>query len=1179
MTGELKGNPMPANSSIKPYVDIYREAVREPSVQAWFASKGLDLSTVRIFDDSVVGVVIRDGVEMTQTFTTTDGSGWWEVSAKVRAAQKTLSPGDIGILLPDATTGDFVHVDVILDFYGVTGPDDRNQAVEFGNHLKENGWPAISDQKRSVWSQQFSQLLQKSRDLDGRSRLVTQLQALVDGKGEGDTLDLAVQHTIIDPASSLAQKSLQPREHLGEFLGRPAFKAFIEKMGFGTGENIYRISGGNLEIRDARNQWMSLQADFDDEVIKVSGDGSAQQSADVILLNAELNQLVEMSKTTGGALYSSALYDIRQALEFSGLGSPDTVETVQFAIGWLSNQLPPSPLAADYAGLTPYAWVPGALSRSDFALLSTNANGPGSVSDLLRSYCAGEELPTDPDLKLQVFFDSPQALAKAQELAESLNMAEVVDGHPLSRATRHQLLAAVLKASVTTEMPGKPGVVAGYEIYQPNNLGRSMDEVRQDVESHLRNNKGLDATTASLIAHMLLAQAAPEFLIKPDPFVPANAPPILRLSPGQVSVGSTAWLNLRLGCAMAEKLGGAGSSRSLNITQTQALIRPSAMGPEQDQLIKSLGVQPLLDWAVMAGLFPKTSDGRYSPGDYQAASVAFADRENRTQEAFQALTREPPTQTSLLVQQLAELFPELTEEEIRTFKLELDTEEPYDARQHGHLETRRPLLTDVILTEQTRADPLVALNQLVNALLSGVKKYKFVHPLISQETFNERIKELPQIAPLVAPAVDRYIADNRRAHETVIRLMIANSPLEVRRALEVGKIEFFTLREETGQTLEEELGEGSKLEEKKGKHGLLMRYESGAAHPRFGYFEVFPASMKMIKRDDLSYRLALGGEVQAGKSPYGPFAYVDRDFRKAKPEKFDFQAYDTGTEPRPGAESNVIIEKSGEPLPGPILSQWPGPASVYVPNSWASSKTRNIAEAVLGNTFDGKREKLMAYANQPTNLQKRRSYPFDSGEVLTMENLRAVISLIPFVGAIADISEGKIAAGFKGLLIDFASYAGTGGLGTARSFFRGFKTIVPFSSRAFTMQELTGGARFFRSLFNPLDGVIDVLKSGSKFKNAVKTALEGKLVPIGSGMFIPSTAFEKCRWGLGMYETLAPNAAGQAGNSYPGSQLGFSQNCALYAVQKDARWYAIDPITREPTGSPLEDFQSDSVPQ
>ncbi|ANF86146.1 hypothetical protein A7J50_2748 [Pseudomonas antarctica] len=1175
LTGKLRANPFPPNASISPFIEAFIDAVREPPVQAWLNAKGLDVSTVRVFSDGVAGSVVVGGETVTRRFTTTDGSGWWQVGAKVSEAVKKLRPDDLGVLLPGNEAVPFRDLNAILHFYGVNMPSAPTDGKQLGERLKKAGWPAISNETRNEWRQRFEQLSQKSTDVDVRSQLASQLQAQVADKNEGDTLNLSDLPAVIYPESTLAQKSQRPRERFVEWLAMPAFKTFMEKTGLGGADTVYRLSNGNLELRDAANQWISLHVFLDDEISKVSVGGSPAEKAAIHSLNNDFNQLVERSKATGNVVYSRPLYDLRQLLSFSGLGSPETVAQVNSAIAWLTTRLPPPPTAGDFGGLSPYTWAPGALSSNDLIVLKAASIGPGSVTQLLVSHMARIDLPNDRDLQLQGFFDSAHAVAEAQALAQRLNMAEVKGGQPLSRATRHQLLAAAIKAGTGAELPGKPGVVAGYDIYQPNNLGRTLDEVRGDIETQLES-KVADAKMAPLIAHLLLAQAAPEFLVKPDPGVSAQAPESLKLSPGQVSMGSTAWMNLRLGCAMADKLGGAGSSRSLNITQAQALTRLNPMGLEHETLIKCLGAPTLLDWAVMSGVFPKRSDGFYSAGDYSAAAQAFADRENSTHTAFQSLTSEPPSQTSLLINQLALLFPEMTQEEIANFKLELDTDTPYNPRNEGHLEPRQLRLTDVILTQQASLDPLTLLGDVLNKVFAQDKTYRFIHPKVSQETFNDRVSKLSSIASLVTPAVDQYLADSRRAEETVIKLMIANAPLDVRQGLESGDVEIFTLREETGESLERDQGKDSKVADKRAKRGVLLRYKNKGEEGGYTYLEMFPGSMKVSKRHLLFSELKLDGVVEKDSVPYGPFAHISVDFRKAAPVDFDFQAYQTGSELRPGVRTKAIIEKFGQTLPGQAAPRRSNVTPVYVPNSWASRKTNDIAKAIVAATFDGKRQALLDYANEPTKLRKRRTYPFDSGKVFTHENLRTVLSLIPFVGAVADIGDGNIGAGFKGLLIDFASFAFTGGLAGARNFFKGLKAIVPFSGTAFTLRAVKGVAPFFRSLFNPLDGVSDVLRIGPKAIGATRQVLAGKLVPVGKGFYLTTTAFEKCRWGLGVYDTLYPQPVGQETSMYPSSQLGVSQNCALRAVQIDTLWYAIDPVTQQPTGAPLQDFTPDS---
>lgn len=193
-----------------------------------------------------------------------------------------------------------------------------------------------------------------------------------------------------------------------EWLALPAFKTFIEKIGLAAADNVYRIANGNLELRDSANQWISLQVFLDDEISKVSAGGSPAEKAAVNTLNHDFNQLVEMSGVTGNVVYSQPLYDMRQMLAFSGLGSPETVAQVNSAIGWLTTKLPPSPMAGDYAGLSPYTWRPGALPAGDFTALKLAATAPGSVTQLLTHYMAGTGLPNDPDLQLQRFSTRPK---------------------------------------------------------------------------------------------------------------------------------------------------------------------------------------------------------------------------------------------------------------------------------------------------------------------------------------------------------------------------------------------------------------------------------------------------------------------------------------------------------------------------------------------------------------------------------------------------------------------------------------------------------------------------------------------------------------------------------------------------------------------------------------------------
>lgn len=1155
ITGETDKKNVPENASIAPFVELYRQAIKEPSVQAWFTAQGLKPQTLRVFSDGVVGVVgvvVRDGKETIQRFSTTDGSGWGQVSKRISALQHVLSPSDLG--LPGLPDNGSIGRDVLLDFYAVKPPLNEKSAPQLGKQLKQGGWPAIAQTQRSRWQSQFNDLSRHREDSAIRTRLVEQFRSQFTNEPDSNVFSLDEQTVDVGPGSSLDQKSKEPRTLFLEFLASPTFQAFFQKAGYSDPGRAFRLSTGELQVRNFNGDWVSVQQAFDDEVEEASRTDDVTGHA-ARKMNEDFGQLVEMSKKTGDALYPTHTYDARQVLAFYASDVPQTVGQLRATLGWLNTQLPQPPLAADYASMTPYGQDAGGLSAEASKTLKGQS---AQVMALLKGFSSASsdvKFYPDPDRQLAAFFDSPQAIVLADAIAKSLKLFAVADGQALTRAERHQLLATALKFSVDAPVPGGRGTVAGYALYPPENMGLTLKEVRERVERHLQS-KGVDAKVSAFMAHMFLAQSAPEMLVKKDPSVPADTAKILNRDPENIKVGSTAWLNLRLGAAIA------GDSR-LNLTQVMALARQGVGGPKQEALIKELGTQALLDWGVMAGVFPATSDGKYSLGDYEAASKAFTQRENQTREAFATLMSEPPTQASLLVEQLALLLPEIPEEHFRNLKLEgyPPTTLAGHAAERQSYNLGSKLLVDVILMNQAEGKPPLGVKE---SWTNGA----FIHPNVSLASFRERLKLLPQIKPLVEPAVDQYIASSRAAEATTLKLMIADLPLEERKALESGEITFYTLRKTTGDPLTVDRGPDSNVQKSKGTHGLLLRYKT---QPSVGYYEVFPGSFKMVKRTDLPFLLPLNGRVENEILRDRLYTYAGPVIRNGTPQPFDVEAYTTGSVPRPNAQSQVIIE----PL-GPALPQLPKPDHTLerLPNTFFSSRTSQIVDRFLAHSFEDNRDARITYANEPTALHKR-TYPVSTSRLFTAETARALLSLIPFVGAIADLVDGNIEAGVKGLLIDFGSFLLTGGAAGAKSFAKGLKILVPFSGKPFSMQGLKGGGSFIRGLFNPLENIPDLLRSGKDGVKALNNFAKWTPAHIGSNVYLPIKAFEQWRWTVGAWEMPFADPSESKDNLWPGARKGLSGSREVFAVQKNGSWYAISPVSHKPQGAPLEHFTPD----
>ncbi|MPR04725.1 hypothetical protein F0169_23215 [Pseudomonas sp. MAFF 212408] len=1149
---------IPKKASIAPFIEMYHQAINEPAVQAWFTSQHLKPATVRVFGGYVVGVVLRDGKETIQRFSITDGSGWGQVSKTIVSLQQVLSPNNFGLPGNPGPSAAYSAIsnDVLLDFYGVKPPLNEKSAPQLGKQLTLNGWPQIAETQRDQWAGQFKQLSRRRDDSAIRAGLVEQFRSKFKNEPDDNVFQLDEYAVVAGPNSALDRHSKRPRELFIEFLASAPFQAFLKKTGYAFDGVDFRLSDGDLQTRNGRGDWDSLQEKFDYEVESASrvddADGHSARR-----MNSDFDELVKMSGKVGNALYSTRTYDARQTFALYALDTPQNVGQLRGSLGWLDTQLPTPPLAGDYAAMTPYSQVDGALSAEAGSTLKKASMQVMALFKAFSSSTTGFQNYPDPDNKLAAFFDSPKAIAIADEIARSLKHYAVSDGQALSRADRHQVLATAMKFSVDAPIPGLPGTVAGYGLYRPGNIGRTLKEIRGDVETHLQS-KGVDPNVASLMAHLFLAQSAPEMLVKKDPTVSATTDQVLNRDPENIKVGSTGWMNLRLGSAIA------GDSR-LNFTQTMALARQEAGGPAQEALIKQMGAQPLLDWAVMAGVLLATSDGTYSPGDYEVAAKAFTTRENQTREAFATLSSESPTQRTVLVQQLAKLYPEMTEEEIGNITLKKYPDFVTNAAnsrpsvEYANPQPFRYLgptsLVDIILMNLGKGNPPFGEDE-------SWAGDEFIHPNISLATFRERLDQLPKLKPLVVPAIDTFITDSRSAQATALKLMIADLPQEERKALELGKITFYTLRKTTGDSLRVDVGQDSKVEKSKGTHGLLMRYETGAVSPRFGYYEVFPGSMKMIKRNNLPFQLQLRGKVENKVLRDRLYTYAGPVIRNGTAQPFDFDAYSTGSVPSPEAQSQVIIERLGAKLPETPTSDT---ATQRIPNTFFSDKTSQIVERLLAHSFDGNRDARIAHANEPSALQARTGT-----NIFTAENARAVVSLIPFVGAIADLVEGSIEAGVKGLLIDLASFLATGGLAGAKIFAKGLRMLIPFSGKPFSMAGLKGGGSFIRGLLNPVENIPSVgrgVPNGIRGLNRINAGLP---IHIGSDIFLPIKAFEQLRWALGAWDTL--DGSSQAESSWPGARKGLSGNQEVTAVQKGGVWYAINPFSHRPDVMPLAQF-------
>lgn len=1062
---------VPPDATVFALFDAYRSAINTPEIQAWLRSKGIAPSTLVVKHGSVSGSVTRDGVSSIQTFTTGDASGWWQVSARLRAAAQGLDPDDHGLPYVNDDSDSFSR-DTLLRWYGVKPPADASDVSRAQHELSTLDWSTLAPLKKA--------------ELEGRAQTARR-----------------------------AIGALDERAHLADILKQ------------------------------------HLAGKPDDEPVALDG------------LEVQVSSTSTLARNVNGKVALDA------ALQSHGQPLPKTVGELRNAIRWLTAALPPPPAQGNYSHLLAYTWAPGKLSAADKAAVAhlshdddDNDEGESSGLNLLRLLDVDgilgrntpEALRSQADGFLERILGNPEALFWGDLLAQDRDYLGENGTSHLSDAERAQWIIAAIKLQFDPDAPGRKGSIAGYDLYQPGNSGRTLAEVRRDVENHLKQkNPLLDPRAAPLVAHLFLASAAPEFLV---PGTPAT-----------LRIGSTEWADLRLAVTLAERQGGAGCSRSMSYQEIIALSRLDPRTPEEAAVLDNYGVDVLLDWGLMRGLYAKPADDRYTPEHYQQATAAFNAERTQMLQALELLSAAMPTREDLAIANLQKEFPGLGAKQIKALRVYIA--DPQTRRKMSHLEPKMRSLVETYMTGDLTKDRWMLLGPGENAPQPARKKTPYAaEPVLSPaqqaavdanvQALNAKIANLPDVQAQVPVEVDRYLASLAQGLSITTRRMMANLPLPVRQALEYGEVKLFALREQTDEVLVLDETPGH-VEARRGRKGTLIECTfQGVTR----FLEVFADKFLIVERDDLVGPLTLGGTLEAHTKTYGRWAPSDVQKLIGREQPYDFNAYSSDAKPAPGVKSKgIIIDPLGDALPADS-SVAQGDSAVSVPNSFSSDRTQAIVRRIMYGNFVHHRDTVVKLAQGELKLEQQRE--------MLRQNDRILLGMIPFVGAIMELAKGNIVEGTRGLILDTVG-AFVGGAGSATgALIKSTKVVAPFGAKAFRVLEK--GIVVVSGFLNPLDGAADLLHGAARGVIAVPKLLNKAPKPLLLSTL--GVVEEKLRLCLGVHSGLLNRApAAHGGSRQPPTQAVNNHSVAVDAVPVDDKLYAANPRNGLPLGTPLDGVQ------
>jgi hypothetical protein len=294
---------VPPDSSPGPVVRLYQHLLNRPPLQQWIADQGLEPATLTFHRDHIEGYANHNGVRGTVRFSLTDNSGWNEVSRTLRPIRELLDPSDLGV--------PFIGRDDALWL-------PRQKVGQINASGLEQTWQVISE-------------------LEERHALADRLEAELEDLPDTARTDWSTHETELSPSSPLPRHSQAPMERLQRFVARPEMTRLLEQEGFAWTGAPFRVSEGRFECLSPVGGWVNLT-----RYVKA-----------VPELSDELEALAALSVPLGNALYSTPRYDMRQLLDFKGLGLARSVSETRNVVAWLRTALPTPPPLGDYSGLTP----------------------------------------------------------------------------------------------------------------------------------------------------------------------------------------------------------------------------------------------------------------------------------------------------------------------------------------------------------------------------------------------------------------------------------------------------------------------------------------------------------------------------------------------------------------------------------------------------------------------------------------------------------------------------------------------------------------------------------------------------------------------------------------------------------------------------------------------------------
>lgn len=436
----------------------------------------------------------------------------------------------------------------------------------------------------------------------------------------------------------------------------------------------------------------------------------------------------------------------------------------------------------------------------------------GLISELPQS--ARATIASNPASALDQLIRSPKARALGQEIQKKIKVIE----------TPTSVIESVSVALVQELDPGMGKScfnLSGYNLYQRDNAGCSPATIVKSFTTHLERKVGVEA--APVAAQLLLAAAAPEFLVK-------DIPPNL-------VYGSHTWANFSIEVSRIEQQV-PGAAGNMTFSQVMAFGQaPLTSLESEDQLSAASGIA-IITWGLANGVIALKPDHNYAYTDVKRSQEALNKQQKELAWAGDALSAPATTREQLAVAELKRVFPELdpTQKVLQAPWVKHDPVSLLDVYMSGPIKPERwRSLNNKALPWAAITPRLAQLVPDINQVFSTTfENYKVAHDSAWAIQFKYQLSLLPKV-------------DRARIEQSAVSFIEVSRPFldtapapgfSWNSAEPVSGLSLYADIKPRTPTVQE-------VEALKGRHGLLMKVAGNAGQA--SYYSYFPALGRFVK--------------------------------------------------------------------------------------------------------------------------------------------------------------------------------------------------------------------------------------------------------------------------------------------------------------------------------------------